>query len=471
MSARREPPGGPDATAAERPATGAASPVAGARPEGRGRAGGPAVDPEGGGAARRRPRGPAQASRPSPSPGPAPLPAPWLQVVGIGEDGTAGLAPAARAALEAAEVIVGGDRHHRLSDAVTAERVAWPHPFDALIDRLRAMRGRRVVVLATGDPLWFSVGARIARALGPGAVAFHPQLSAFQLAACRMGWSLADVETLTAHGRPAEGIVPSVAPGRRLLILAAGARTPREVARLLTERGYGASAMTALSAMGGPREARVDGAAEGWGAQVPDFHTLAVECVAGPGAVVHGATGLPDRTFVHDGTMTKAEVRAVTLARLMPMRGALLWDVGLGCGSVAVEWMRAARDARAVGVEPRADRRAMAAANAQALGAPRLEIREGRAPEALEGLAPPDAVFVGGGLTEEVALSCWQALRPFGRLVANAVTLEGEARLAALHERLGGELVRLAVSRAEPVGGKRGWRPFMPVTQWSAIKR
>ena len=397
--------------------------------------------------------------------------APWLHVVGIGEDGMAGLAPAARAALEAAEVIVGGDRHHRLSDAVSAERVAWPHPFDALVDRLLAMRGRRVVVLATGDPLWFSVGARIGRALGPGAVAFHPQIGAFQLAACRMGWSLADVETLTAHGRPSEGIVPFVAPGRRLLILAAGARTPREVARLLVERGYGASAMVALSAMGGPREARQESTAEGWTHEVPDFHTLAVECVAGPGAVVHGATGLPDDAFVHDGTMTKAEVRAVTLARLMPMRGALLWDVGLGCGSVAVEWMRAARDARAVGIEPRADRRAMAAANARALGAPRLEIREGRAPEALTGLEAPDAVFVGGGLSEAVALACWEALRPFGRLVANAVTLESEARLIALHERLGGELVRVAVSRAEPVGGKRGWRPAMPVTQWSALKR
>ena len=228
--------------------------------------------------------------------------------------------------------------------------------------------------------------------------------------------------------------------------------------------------MAALSAMGGPGEARTDGTAEGWGHDVPDFHTLAVECVAGPGAAVHGAVGLPDDAFVHDGTMTKAEVRAVTLSRLMPMRGALLWDVGMGCGSVAVEWMRAARDARAVGVEPRADRRAMAAANAGALGAPRLEIREGRAPEALRGLEAPDAVFVGGGLSEEVALLCWDALRPFGRMVANAVTLESEARLIALHERLGGELTRIAISRAEPVGGKRGWRPSMPVTQWSAVK-
>ena len=396
---------------------------------------------------------------------------PWLDVVGIGEDGVAGLAPAARAVLEAAEIVVGGDRHHRLSEAVTAERIAWPHPFDALTDRLRSLRGRRVVVLATGDPLWFSVGARLARALGPGAIAFHPQISAFQLAACRMGWSLADVETLTAHGRPVEGIVPLVSPGRRMLILATGGATPGAVARLLAGRGYGGSRMTALAAMGGPREARFEGTAAGWAAAVPDFHTLAVECVAGPGAVVHPSTGLPDAAFEHDGTMTKSEVRAVTLSRLMPGRGEMLWDVGAGCGSVSVEWMRAGRDMRAVGVEPRADRRALAARNAQALGAPRLALVEGRAPDALAGLEPPDAVFLGGGLSQEAGARCLDALRPLGRIVANAVTVEGEAVLAEMHARHGGDLVRLSVARCEPVGPRRGWRPAMPVTQWSLVKR
>jgi precorrin-6Y C5,15-methyltransferase (decarboxylating) len=328
-----------------------------------------------------------------------------------------------------------------------------------------------VVVLATGDPLWYSVGARLARGLGPGAIAFHPQISAFQLAACRMGWSLADVETLTVHGRPVEGIVPFVSPGRRLLILATGADTPAAVARLLAERGYGASPMTALAAMGGPEEERVDGVAEAWGAAVPDFHTLAVTCVAGPDAAVYPPTGLPDEAFAHDGTMTKSEVRAVTLSRLMPARGELLWDVGAGCGSVSVEWMRAGRDMRAVGIEPRADRRALAARNAQALGAPRLALVAGRAPEALEGLEAPDAVFLGGGLSQETAAACLGALRPLGRLVANAVTLEGEAVLAALHACHGGALTRLAVSRCEPVGPRRGWRPLMPVTQWSLVKR
>jgi len=397
---------------------------------------------------------------------------PWLHIVGIGEDGMEGLAPASRAVVEAAEVIVGGDRHHKLSEAVAAERVAWPSPFDALIDLLRSFKGRRVVVLATGDPLWFSVGARIGRAIEPAEIVYHPQLSAFQLAAARMGWSMADVETLTVHGRPVEQMIPFIEPGARLLILTTGARTPARIARFLCERGFGASEMTALAAMGGGNEARFDGLAESWAHDVPDFNTLAVDCVAGPdAALLPRVPGLCDTWFEHDGTMTKRELRAATLAKLMPMRGALLWDVGAGCGSVAVEWMRAAREAKAIGIEPRADRRAMAATNAQSLGVPGLELIEGRAPEALAGLAAPDAVFIGGGLSREAVAVALGALRPLGRLVCNAVTLESEALLSELHFAHGGELARIGVARAEPVGGRTGWRPFMPVTQWSLVKR
>ena len=397
---------------------------------------------------------------------------PWLHIVGIGEDGMDGLTPATRAVLEAAEVIVGGDRHHGLSGNVTAERIAWPHPFDALIGTLKSLKGRRVVVLATGDPLWYSVGARIGRAIDPAEIVFHPQLSAFQLAAARMGWSLADAETLTVHGRPVEQVIPFIQPGQRLLILTTGEETPAQVAGFLAERGYGRSRMTVLASMGGPEERRFDGVAESWDHAVPAFNTLAVECVAAPGAaVVPRGPGLDDDLFRHDGTMTKHEVRAITLARLMPTRGALLWDIGAGCGSVSVEWMRTAPDALAIGVEPRADRRAMAAENALALGAPRLELIEGRAPEALAGLPAPDAVFIGGGMSEDVFAAAWTALRPLGRLVANAVTLESEALLLALHKAHGGQLAKLSVARAEPVGGLTGWRPFMPVTQWSIVKR
>lgn len=398
---------------------------------------------------------------------------PWLHIVGIGEDGMDGLTPAARAVVEAAEIIVGGDRHHRLSDDIKAERVAWPSPFDALIDLLISFKGKRVVVLATGDPLWFSVGARIGRAIPAGEITYHPQLSAFQLASARMGWSMADLETLTVHGRPVEQMIAFIQPDARLLILTTGAETPGQIARFLTERGFGKSPMTVFASMGGENEARFDGLAESWDHDVPPFNTLAVECIAAPdAALLPRVPGLPDDLFQHDGTMTKREVRALTVAKLMPMRGALLWDIGTGCGSVAVEWMRAARYARAVGIEPRADRRALAAANALALGVPQLTLIDGMVPDALSGLDAPDAVFIGGGLSEETYVAAWSALKPLGRLVANAVTLESQAVLTDLYHAHGGELVQLAVSRADTLGpNATGWRPFRPVVQWSLVKR
>jgi precorrin-6Y C5,15-methyltransferase (decarboxylating) len=397
---------------------------------------------------------------------------PWLHIVGIGEDGLDGLVPATRAVVEAAEVILGGERHHTLTDGLEARRIAWPSPFDALLETLTSLRGKRVVVLATGDPLWYSVGTRIGRSLPPGEIVYHPQLSAFQLAAARMGWSLADLETLTVHGRPVEQMIAFIQPDARLLILTTGAETPAQIARFLTERGFGDSPMTVLANMGGADETRFDAIARNWSHEVPPFNTLAVECIAAPdAALLPRVPGLADELFQHDGTMTKREVRALTVAKLMPMRGALLWDIGTGCGSVAVEWMRAARYTRAIGIEPRADRRAMAAANALALGVPRLELIDGMVPEALDGLEAPDAVFIGGGLSEETFAAAWSALKPLGRLVANAVTLDSEAKLIELHNRHGGELTKIAVSRAAALGPHVGWRPMMPVTQWSLVKR
>ncbi|MFT6943519.1 MAG: precorrin-6Y C5,15-methyltransferase (decarboxylating) [Yoonia sp.] len=396
----------------------------------------------------------------------------WLHIVGIGEDGMDGLVPATRAVVEAAEIIIGGERHHALAANITAKRLAWPNPFDALISTIEGLRGRRVVILATGDPLWFSVGARIGRALDPSEIIYHPQLSAFQLAAARMGWSLPDVETLTVHGRPVEQMIAFIQPDARLLVLTTGAETPAQIAAFLTQRGFGGSKMTVLAAMGGKDEARFEGTAENWKHEVPAFNTLAVECIAAPdAALMPRVPGLADNLFQSDGTMTKQEVRAATVAKLMPMRGALLWDIGTGCGSVAIEWMRAARYARAIGIEPRADRRAMAAANALALGAPKLELIEGTVPDALEGLAAPDAIFIGGGLNRATFEAAWAALRPLGRLVANAVTLESEAELIVLHKIYGGDLVKISIHRAEPLGRMTGWRPSMPVTQWSLVKR
>ena len=397
---------------------------------------------------------------------------PWLHIVGIGEDGMDGLTPAARAIIEAAEVIIGGDRHHNLTPSTKAERIAWPSPFDALIDQLLALKSRRVVILATGDPLWFSIGARIGRAIPPAEIVYHPQVSAFQLAAARMGWSMADLETLTVHGRPVAQMIAFIQPDARLLILTTGAETPGQIAEFLAARGYGASRMTVLAAMGGKDELRFEGQAASWSHTVPAFNTLAVECIAAPdAALMPRIPGLADDMFRHDGTMTKREVRAVTLAKLMPMRGALLWDIGCGCGSVAIEWMRSARYARAIGVEPRADRRAIAAENAQALGAPGLQLVEGEVPAALNGLPAPDAVFIGGGLSEETFSAAWAALRPLGRLVVNVVTLESEILLLDLFKRHGGELVRISVERAAPVGPRTGMKPLMPVTQWSLVKR
>jgi precorrin-6Y C5,15-methyltransferase (decarboxylating) len=396
----------------------------------------------------------------------------WLHIVGIGEDGLDGLTPSARTVVEAAEVIIGGDRHHLLAEGMTAERVAWPSPFDALIDTLEGYKGKRVVVLATGDPLWYSVGARIGRSIPPSEIVYHTQLSAFQLAAARMGWSMPDVETLTVHGRPVEQMIAFIQPDQRLLILTTGAETPAQIAAFLAARGFGQSRMTVLAAMGGKDELRFEGTAADWDHEVPAFNTLAVECVAAPdAALLPRVPGLADELFHHDGTMTKQEVRAATLAKLMPMRGALLWDVGCGCGSVAVEWMRAARFSHAIGIEPRDDRRVFAAQNAAALGAPKLELIDGSVPEALDGLKAPDAIFIGGGLSRETFDVCWNALRPLGRLVCNAVTLESEALLMALHKEHGGQLVKLQVNRAEPVGNLTGWRPLMPVTQWSLVKR
>lgn len=393
----------------------------------------------------------------------------WLHIVGIGEDGMAGLMPATRAVVEAADVIIGGERHETLSPELRAERIDWPDAFDDLIGLLQARKGQRVVVMATGDPLWFSIGARIGRSIDPSDITYHPQLSAFQLAAARMGWSMADLETLTVHGRPIEQMIAFIQPGARLLILTTGSETPGKIAQFLTERGFGQSPMTVLAAMGGTDEARFDGLAAHWTHEVPAFNTLAVDCVAAPdAALLPRVPGLADDLFQSDETLTPQEIRATTLAKLMPMRGALLWDIGTGCGSVAIEWMRGARYARAVGIEPQADRCAMAAANALALGVPRFRVVTGEAPDALAGLEAPDAVFIGGGLSEETAHAAWDALRPLGRMVCNAATPDDDRCLQVLHGQYGGQLVRLEVSRA---GADGGWRSLDPVTQWSQIKR
>lgn len=396
----------------------------------------------------------------------------WIHIIGIGEDGMDGLSNATKSIVEAAELIIGGERHHAMIINPKATRVSWPSPFDNLLGLLKENIGKRVVILATGDPLWYSVGARIGREFDKNEIIYHPQLSAFQLAAARMGWSMADLETLTVHGRPIEQMIAFIQPEQRLLILTTGSETPGQIATFLTKRGFGQSKLTVLAAMGGNAEKRFDGIAESWKHNVPAFNTLAIECKASlDAALLPRVPGLNDELFQHDGTMTKQEVRAITLAKLMPMRGALLWDVGCGCGSVAIEWMRSARYARAIGIEPRDDRRIFAAQNALALGTPKLELIAGKVPEKLTGLGAPDAIFIGGGLSQETFDTCWNSLRPLGRLVCNSVTLESEKLLIDLYKTYGGQLVKLQINRAQPLGSYTAWRPMMPVTQWSLVKR
>ena len=398
----------------------------------------------------------------------------WLSLVGLGEDGLAGLSPAALRLIEDAEVLVGGERHLAMLPDDGRERIAWPRPMDAAIPEIARRRGRRVCVLATGDPSNYGVARKLLEQVPIEEMVILPAPSAFSLACARLGWSLPDVETLTLHWRQVEALHPYLLPGNRLLVLSRDGATPGQIAALLTSRGYGRSAMTVLARMGGPEEARFEGQAETWATKdIPDLNLVAVDCVADPEAMLlPRVAGLPDEAFRHDGQLTKREVRAATLAALAPVPGQRLWDVGAGCGSIAIEWLRAAPNAKALAVERDPGRAGLIAANAEALGTPMLEVVEGTAPAALDdGLAPPDAVFLGGGLaTEGLFEACWERLAPGGRLVANAVTVEGEGALAAWHAEVGGALTRIAVSRAEPVGRLLGWRPLMPVTQFAVTK-
>ena len=400
---------------------------------------------------------------------------PWLTVVGMGADGPDGLAPAARTLIDRAQVVVGGQRHLHLLGPGERERIPWPKPFSTLTETLNRLRGQAVCVLATGDPTCYGVGSILAERFGPDAVRIIPAPSAFSLARARLGWAGQKVETLSLHGRPLELVQPFIQPGARLLVLSANANTPGEVARVLYERGYGESRLTVLSHLGGEHERTHVARADSYrtGDAVADLNTLAVECVAAADApLVPRIPGLADDLYEHDGQLTKREVRASTLAALGPVPGQLLWDIGAGCGSIGIEWMRAHPECRAVAIEPDTHRLTLLAANAAALGTPGIEVIAGRAVAALNGLSAPDAVFVGGGVTEPGLLDhCWTTLRPGGRLVANAVSVEGEAILGDWQRSHGGSLTRIAVARCEPLGRFRGWRPMMPVTQLAATKR
>ena len=405
-----------------------------------------------------------------------------LVVVGIGADGWSGLGEGARAAVLAAAEIVGSERQLALLPQTDATRRPWPSPIDPLVEALVAgaldetgdgSRGGTVCVLASGDPMLHGIGATFARRLPPGRLVVHPHPSAFALACARLGWPAAEVELVSAVARAPEVVARLLQPGRRLIVYASGSGGAAALAGVLRAHHFGPSRFVVLGQLGSARERIVESTAEQWAEAAADpLHCVAIDCRADADAALLALVpGLPDDAYENDGQLTKRHVRAVTLAALAPMPGALLWDVGAGSGSIAIEWLRTEASARAIAVERHEERAERVRANARALGVPQLEVVLGSAPEALCELPGPDAIFIGGGLTTVGVIErCWYSLRPGGRIVANAVTLEGERMLAAARERYGGELVRIEISHAEPLGSFEAWRSQLPVVQWSARK-
>jgi precorrin-6Y C5,15-methyltransferase (decarboxylating) len=397
----------------------------------------------------------------------------WLTIIGMGEDGYEGLSASAKLALQNTDVIVGSERLFGFLPALKAERLEWPQPFSAVVDQMKPLRGRNTVILATGDPMNYGVARKLLEFIPFAEMTVIPHLSAFSHVASRMGWSLPDCDTLTLHGRDAANIEAFIQPRAKLIVLTEDASTIHEVTRRLVARGFAKSNITVLENMGGVRETKCSFVADAVPKQqFSDLNTLSVDCVAGVSAKVWSRlSGLPDEAFIHDGQLTKREVRAATLAALSPAPVQLLWDIGAGCGSIAIEWMRSTRGCEAIAFESNTERLKMIAQNADRLGTPRLKIIAGNAPETLSGLAAPDAVFIGGGVgIPNVFETAWDHLKPGGRMVANVVTIEGEMHLYDLQEKYGGDLVRIEISNLTPIGPYRALKPRMAVTQWRAQK-
>lgn len=436
----------------------------------------------------------------------------WLSIVGIGEDGIAGVNPVGRSLIAAAEVLVGGDRHlAMLSPEDQREKILWTSPLEDAIQEIIHRRGQAVCVLASGDPMCYGIGTTLLRRIPLEEMTIVPAPSAFSLACARLGWSLPEVETLSLCGRDPALLHRILYPHAKILVLSSDRHTPAIIANILTEKGFGASQLVILEHMGGSKERQVKAIADSWQdiadiAKITDLNTIAITCIptpqeqegrkalrpypvdplespnfpnsptslylpVPPSTSFPNSPGLPDNAYHHDGQLTKREVRAITLAALAPLPGQLLWDVGAGCGSISIEWLRSHRQCRAIAIEQHPQRLQYIADNAIALGTPQLEIISGTAPEVLKDLPTPDAIFIGGGLTIPNLLeTCWNALRPGGRLVVNTVTVESELVLLQKQQELGGELTRIAIQRGEPVGKFLGWKGMAIVTQWSVVK-
>lgn len=404
----------------------------------------------------------------------------WLAIVGIGEDGLAGLTPIAQFLVEQAQVIAGGDRHlAMLSPSDRRKKICWTSPIENSINEILNHRGRSVCVLASGDPLNYGIGTTLLRRVAIEEMTIIPAPSAFSLACARLGWSLTEVETLSLCGRSPALLHVALYPGAQILVLSENSRTPGVVAQLLTEQGWGESQITVLQRMGSDNERVTTSQAATWAEQdsaslsFADLNTLAIALpLQSSPHPLSRLAGIPDTAYHHDGQLTKREVRAITLAALAPQPGQLLWDVGAGCGSIGIEWMRSHGRCRAIAIEQNCDRLQLIADNATALGTPNLKLVTGQAPAALHDLPEPDAIFIGGGVTAaEMVETCWDALRSGGRLVINAVTVESEQVILQWHSQLGGELSRIAIQRAEPIGKFLGWKAMAPITQWRVVKR
>lgn len=400
--------------------------------------------------------------------------APWLTIVGLGEDGLTGLGDEAKRCIASASAVFGGARHLELAAALIAgEQHSWLSPFERSVEAVIALRGTPVVVLASGDPFFFGAGVTLSRRIDRSEMRVLPSPSSFSLAASRLGWALQDTVTVSLHGRPLDLIRPHLQPGARILALTSDEHGPGQLAHLLAASGFGQSRLTVLEALGGDRERLTSHIAADFSlTDVNPLNICAVEVVAEAGArVLPLASGLDDGLFEHDGQITKREVRALTLSALAPRRGEMLWDIGAGSGSIGIEWMLCDPAMRAIAIEGLAERFERIERNAANFGVPGLTVVHGTAPEALAGLPSPDAIFIGGGGSEDGVMdAAIAALKSGGRLVANAVTTQMEAVLLEHHARLGGSLIRIDIARASPVGAMTGWRPAMPVTQWSWIK-
>ena len=390
---------------------------------------------------------------------------PWLTIIGIGEDGLAGLSDASRKALREAETIFGGERHLALA-GVTGRGHPWPVPFDAEV--VLSRRGRPTAVLASGDPFWHGAGASLAEKLEAGEWVAHSAPSTFSLAAARLGWRLESVVCLGLHAAPFERLVPHLAPGARIICLVRDGKAAGDLAKWMGERGWGASEFWTLAALGGPRESIAEHRADGFtGDLAGNLVAVAVEAKGAQG--IPRSAGLPDDLFAHDGQITKRPVRALAISALAPRPGERLWDIGAGSGSISVEWALCGGTATAI--EMREARAANIRSNAAAFGlAHRIAVVTGRAPEALAGLDAPNAVFIGGGLDSAMFDAIWSRIGAGTRLVAHAVTLETEALLGELHQRHGGELMRVEIAHAGPLGRYRSWEAARPVLQWSAVR-